>query len=350
MKKIFAVVGARPQFVKHAPMELALKDQFHLKTIHTGQHYDKNMSDVFFEQLQIRRPDFMLNVGSHSHAVQTAKMMMDIEEILIKESPDGFLVYGDTNSTLAGALVASKLGIPVFHVEAGLRGYNKELPEEINRIMTDHISSLLFAPTKVAVENLNKEGIESGVHRSGDIMFDMALIAQEQKITETNPYPKQTYYLCTIHRPYNVDEKDRLLKILNVLQNLKHKVVLPLHPRTKKSILTNGIPLSKYTNLMIKEPVSYFENIALIKHAQAVITDSGGVQKETYFLKKKCITLRSETEWVETLHNDWNHLLFEELETMQQHIDKTPGKFVEDFYGTGKSAQVMAEIIRDFYE
>lgn len=349
MKKIFAVVGARPQFVKHAPMELALKGQVQLKTIHTGQHYDKNMSDLFFEQLKLRKPDFMLNVGSHSHAVQTAKMLIDIEEIFKKENPDGLIVYGDTNSTLAGALVASKMDIPVFHVEAGLRGYNKNLPEEVNRIMTDHISSLLFAPTKVAVENLKKEGIENGVHRSGDIMFDMTLLAQSEKIAAANPYPNMEYYLCTMHRPYNVDEKSRLLKILKALNQLKYQVVLPLHPRTKKSIQNFEIDLTAFPNLMIKEPVSYFENIGLIKHSQAVITDSGGVQKETYFLKKKCITLRSETEWVETLNNNWNHLVFNNLDTIQDHLDIMPGVFVEDYYGKGQAAQVMAEVIHTYY-
>jgi UDP-GlcNAc3NAcA epimerase len=349
MKKIFAVVGARPQFIKHAPFELAVENQFELKTIHTGQHYDENMSQIFFDQLSLSKPDYMLDIRSHQHGKQTALMMIEIENILIQEKADGMVVYGDTNSTLAGALVASKLQIPVFHIEAGLRGYNKYLPEEINRIMTDHVSDLLFTPTEVADQNLAKEGITKGVYRTGDIMYDMIQIALKTEI-EIHNKPDFQYYFCTSHRPYNVDEQTRLVEILNHLNALKHKVLLPLHPRTEAAINKFGIELSRFPNIQFIEPQSYFQNIHLMKNAEAVITDSGGIQKEAYFLKRKCITLRSETEWVETLNNNWNHLVFEDLETIQDKLDIPCGDFDDSFYGNGKSAEKMVKYITDFFD
>jgi len=349
MKKIFAVVGARPQFIKHAPFELAAKHQFELKTIHTGQHYDDNMSQIFFDQLSLSKPDFMLDIRSHQHGKQTALMMIEIENILLREKADAMIVYGDTNSTLASALVASKLQIPVFHIEAGLRGYNKNLPEEINRIMTDHVSELLFTPTAVADQNLAKEGITKGVHRTGDIMYDMIQIALKNQV-EINYKLDFKYYFCTSHRPYNVDESTRLADILNCLNQLKYKVLLPLHPRTKAALERFGIEKSMFENIKFIEPQSYFQNIHLMKHAEAVITDSGGIQKEAYFLRRKCITLRSETEWVETLNNNWNHLVFEDLNTIQDKLDIPCGAFDDSFFGNGKSAEQMVKCITNFFD
>lgn len=341
MKKIIAIIGARPQFIKHAALDLASRGKLNLVTIHTGQHYDDNMSAVFFNQLKITKPDYLLKTGGLLHGHQTGLMMQEIEQILVKESPDGVLVYGDTNSTLAGALVAAKLHIPVFHVEAGLRSYNKKMPEEINRVLTDHISDLLFVTSSNATENLHKEGIKSNIIDVGDVMYDMILIAQK----EVGSTPgNENYYFCTLHRPYNVDEKNRFLSILKTLDQLDKRIVFPIHPRSRARLEVTGASQDQFRNISFIEPISYFENIAYLAGSAGLITDSGGMQKEAYWLKKKCVTLRSETEWTETLKNNWNRLVFDDLAQIQVALDEKPGTYVQ-LYGDGRAAEKIVDIL-----
>jgi UDP-GlcNAc3NAcA epimerase len=341
LKKIIAIIGARPQFIKHAALDIASRGKIKLVTIHTGQHYDENMSGVFFNQLKITKPDYLLKTGGLLHGHQTGLMMQEIEQILVQESPDGVLVYGDTNSTLAGALVASKLHIPVFHVEAGLRSYNKKMPEEINRVLTDHVSDLLFVTSSNATENLHKEGIRSNIIEVGDVMYDMILIAQN----ELGSTPKiEDYYFCTLHRPYNVDEKSRFLSILKTLDQLDKRIVFPIHPRSQARLKSAGINQDQFPNIYFIEPVSYFDNIAYLASSSGLITDSGGMQKEAYWLKKKCITLRSETEWTETLEHNWNRLVFDDLSQIQLALKEKPGKYVQ-LYGDGKAAEKIVDIL-----
>lgn len=319
--KLITIIGARPQFIKAAPFSEEFRKSNEEVLVHTGQHYDANMSDVFFEELGIPEPNYNLGVGSGNHGKQTARMLEGIEEIILKEKPDGLLVYGDTNSTLAGALAASKLHIPVYHIEAGLRSYNKLMPEEQNRVLTDHISDMLLCPTQTAVDNLSKEGITSGVINTGDIMYDTVLrniniskqkywngkwfdeIVREsgniQKLTE------KEYYLVTIHRAENTDNTEKLFNIFKALSELDKPVLLPLHPRTKKLIENLEI---NFNNIIIIKPVGYLLMLYLTHNAYMVITDSGGLQKEAYFLKTPCTTLRDQTEWPETLENEWNVL------------------------------------------
>jgi len=308
--KIIAIVGARPQFIKHYPFELEAKKYFDLKTIHTGQHYDENMSAVFFDELGMSKPDYMLQLGGGNHGTQTGKMMIEIEEIVTKETPKAIVVYGDTNSTLAGALVGAKLHIPIIHIEAGLRSYNQEMPEEINRVLTDHISRLLLVPSEKSVDNLSKEGINKNVYIVGDIMKDLLLLFKNKNLLN-NKISKKDYYYVTLHRPYNVDEENRLKYILKSLGNLDKKVVFPMHPRTKNKLKQFEIDLndSTFSNIEVIEPQAYQENLSYLFHSSALITDSGGMQKEAYWLEKPCVTIRTETEWVETMEGDANTLL-----------------------------------------
>jgi UDP-GlcNAc3NAcA epimerase len=345
MKKIIAVVGARPQFIKHAAIELAFKHRFLLKTIHTGQHYDQKMSEVFFEQFNIAKPDIMLNVGSHSHGIQTAKMMLELETIFINENPDAVLVYGDTNSTLAAALVASKLNQKIIHIEAGLRSYNRAMPEEINRILTDHVSHLLFAPTSQAVKNLNKEGIFNNVFLSPDVMADtlkMALNVLPNAHFQTHDFP---YYYATIHRPSNTDDKTQLSNILTALNGLNHKIILATHPRTQQKMQSFDLQTQHFNNIIFIDPVDYFQNVFLMKNALAILTDSGGMQKEAYMLQKKCLTLRTETEWVETLHNGCNTLVYGNFKQLNELIQQPASHFIADLYGKGDAAVQIADVI-----
>lgn len=345
--KIISVIGARPQFIKHAPVSIELEKEFVTKTIHTGQHYDKKMSDVFFTELKIAKPDYLLDSGGFIHGKQTGLMMIDIEHIFESEKPDGVLVYGDTNSTMAGALVASKMHIPVFHVEAGLRSYNKKMPEEINRVLTDHISSLFFIPSENARINLNKEGLFEGIYNVGDVMFDMIKIAIEKQLIERkNDF---NYYYVTLHRPYNVDEKERLTYILESLDNLHKKVVFAIHPRTRHKMKNYNISESAFSNIIFIDPVSYFENISYIVNSDGLITDSGGMQKEAYWLKKKCITVRTETEWTETLVNNWNSLIFSNLENMHSLMESQCGNYDSNIYGDGKASEKITKHIKQFF-
>lgn len=350
MKKIIAVIGARPQFIKHAPLELALRKYFSVVTIHTGQHYDHNMSNVFFTQLNISQPHYMLQIGSHNHGVQTGKMMVEIEPIVEQEKPDAILVYGDTNSTLAGALIGSKLHIPVFHLEAGLRSFNRTMPEEVNRILTDHVSSLLFAPTDQAIKNLSAEGISKNVHQSGDVMIDILNRVSQPGMLK-HPFPEvDSYYLATIHRPYNTDDMTRMNTLLDIFNGLDSKVMFAIHPRTRNILLKNNADLGRYANISFLDPLSYMDNVAAMNFAKAVITDSGGMQKEAYALRKLCITVRSETEWTETTGGGWNTLVFDDLNQIPAVLKTSPDQsaYRSNVYGDGQASEEIAAIINQY--
>ena len=343
--KIIAIIGARPQFIKHFAFERACKGNLKLITIHTGQHYDENMSNVFFNQLGMNKPDYMLNIGSGNHGLQTASMMIEIEKIIEVEEPDGMVVYGDTNSTLSGALVASKLNLPVFHIEAGLRSYNKEMPEEINRVLTDHVSDSLFTPSDVAVKNLKKEGIINNIFNVGDIMKDVIFYFKERKLIKKNIVYREYYYV-TIHRPYNTDSKQRLSYILESLNDLEKKVIMSIHPRTSKLMKFYNINETNYANIKFIQPQSYLDNLSYLFNSSALITDSGGMQKEAYWIRKKCVTIRKETEWIETLINGNNILLFEDLSTLNTILNNNCSNWNEDLYGKGNTSQEIVDILK----
>jgi UDP-GlcNAc3NAcA epimerase len=311
--KVATIVGARPQFVKAAMVSRELRAQSEVEEvfIHTGQHYDRNMSGVFFEELGIPPPDYDLGVGSALHGEQTGEMLKRAEKVLLNEKPDAVLVYGDTNSTLAGALAAAKLRISLAHVEAGMRSHNRNMPEEVNRVLTDHLADYLFCATETAVDNLAFEGIKAGVYNVGDVMYDAALfyyqVAESRStiLQRVNVEPKG-YYLATIHRAENADDPQRLSSIINALSLSPKVVIIPLHPRTRKALAIHAMTMSG--RLRIIEPVSYLDMVMLEKNAQIILTDSGGVQKEAYFFQVPCITLRDETEWVETVKGGWNRI------------------------------------------
>lgn len=312
MLKIITIVGARPQFVKLAPLSKALRFYFHEVIVHTGQHYNLNMSDSFFNDLNIPAADFNLGVGSGGHGKQTASMINGISDVIQKEAPACVIVFGDTNSTLAGAIAASKSDIPLVHIESGLRSFNRKMPEEINRIATDHVSDYLFAPTQTAMTNLKQEGLGDRAYLTGDIMVNtikncLDKAKNREHILSNYGVKPNAYYLLTLHRPYNVDQKESLVKILSKLANLEKKVVFPVHPRTNTMIEKNDINVAE--NIIIIEPVGYIDFLCLQYYSSKIITDSGGIQKEAYILGKPCITLRSETEWLETVDSGWNLLL-----------------------------------------
>lgn len=346
MKKIISVIGARPQFIKYAPLSIELQGRCNDISIHSGQHYDKEMSDIFFEELQIPSPKYMLESGSGSHGVQTGKMLVQLDPILLEENPDAVVVFGDTNTTLAGALAASKLNIPVIHIESGLRSFNREMPEELNRIATDHMSSLLFAPTDEAVSNLRNEGLSKNVEKTGDLMADSLRIATEYLAEKKVAPPVEgNYYLATIHRNYNTDKTERLLEILQALNELNYPVVFPMHPRSRNLLKEWNVDLEKYKSIKIIKPLGYFSFINHMLHAQAIITDSGGIQKEAYILKKPCITLRYETEWVETLQGNWNILAGNNLDQIQEYLKKDKGIHNSSLYGNGYAGKTIADRI-----
>ena len=309
------MIGARPQFVKAAPVSRALRETGHEEfVVHTGQHYDYRMSGIFFEEMGLPDPNLNLGVGSGSHAEQTGQMLLGLEEVMVDQRPDWVLVYGDTNSTLAGALAASKLRLPVAHVEAGLRSFNREMPEEINRVLTDHCSDLLFCPTQTAVDNLAREGITRAVHLVGDTMHDAVLLftegAASRRATVLDDLGLEPggYLLATLHRPYNTDKPDNLLRILDAFAALGETVVLPAHPRLRRRLAEEGcVPAEgERGGVMLIEPLGYLDMLALERHARLILTDSGGIQKEAYFFGVPCVTLRPETEWVETVESGWN--------------------------------------------
>lgn len=346
MKKIIGIIGARPQFIKHAPIEIAAKNIFKMVTVHTGQHYDHSMSQVFFDELNISKPDYSLGAGSGLHGKQTARMIMDLEPIMVAEKPDFVIVYGDTNSTLAGALVASKLQIPIIHIEAGLRSFNRTMPEELNRVITDHLSSILFVPTQTAVDNLKNEGITKNVYLIGDVMYDMIKICVQHNILKKNNRGSELYYFATIHRPYNTDDANRVRKILDTFEKLPLQVRFAVHPRTHKKI-ESLFRMDSFKNIRFSEPLSYFDTIRTMFNSELIITDSGGLQKEAYMLKKKCITIRSETEWIETLTNGWNTLVFEDIDKIMEFVDQPTGEYINDLYGDGNAAKDIINVLNN---
>jgi UDP-GlcNAc3NAcA epimerase len=356
LKKIVTIIGARPQFVKASSVSRALMADQVIEEIivHTGQHYDQNMSAVFFEEMEIPEPRYNLEVNGAGHGAMTGRMLEKIENVLITEKPQLVMVYGDTNSTLAGALAARKLNIPVAHVEAGLRSFKMTMPEEVNRILTDRISDLLFCPTDKAVSNLENESFrqfECQIYQVGDVMYDSALFYASRSEAKSHVISHLglahvPFVLCTIHRQENTDDLNNLKSIIAGLNLLCHetRVVLPLHPRTRKIMQQSGIS----TEFETIEPVGYFDIISLLKNCQLVITDSGGMQKEAYFFRKYCLTLRDETEWVELIEHGFNSLVgVDPHKILSSYHDMmhTPFPTVHDLYGEGKASQKIARIM-----
>lgn len=348
--KILTVVGARPQFIKAAVVSREIKQDTNIQEVivHTGQHFDENMSDVFFKQMEIPMPDYNLSINSMSHGAMTGKMLEKVEEVLILEKPDWVLVYGDTNSTIAGALAAKKLHIKVAHVEAGLRSYNMKMPEEINRILTDRISDVLFCPTDTAVNNLIKEGynnIDCKIIKSGDVMQDAAMFYSSISKKPDFNIPPQ-FILSTIHRAENTDDKSRLENIFSAFNELSQTipVVLPLHPRTKKKLDEHNLnDLCK--NLTVISSVGYLEMVFLLQNCTSVMTDSGGLQKEAFFFKKPCITLREETEWVELVKHGFNILVGSDINKIKEAVfnQKTSLDYSVELYGQGNAGKKIVE-------
>jgi UDP-GlcNAc3NAcA epimerase len=352
--KILTVVGARPQFVKAATLSRVIESMSDVEEIivHTGQHFDKNMSDVFFEEMKIPRPDYNLAIASLSHGAMTGRMLEAIETIILNERPDWVMVYGDTNSTLAGALAASKLRVKVAHVEAGLRSFNMNMPEEQNRILTDRISTVLFCPTQTAVNNLNNEGYKQfdiNVVNVGDVMFDAANFysgyARKPDWLDQLEL-SHNYALATIHRAENTDNLDRLHEIVSSLNEIHKKtpVILPLHPRTKKKLEKLNVKL----NIHVVEPVGYLEMVFLLKNCRVVLSDSGGVQKEAYFFKKSCLILREETEWIELVECGANHIVGANYQRIMKKFDSlgTGTSFNSAFYGEGDAAEKIVKWLK----
>lgn len=357
--KIVTVVGARPQFVKAAAVSRVIREKHTEILVHTGQHYDNNMSDVFFEELHIPKPDINLCVGSGSHAKQTAEMLIGIEEVLLQESPDYLLVYGDTNSTLAGALAASKIHVPIIHVEAGLRSFNMRMPEEQNRILTDRIAKLLLCPTDIAVDNLKREGITEGVYNVGDVMCDAVLYYSRLLDKKPAEYyfshlqglfepirEVPQWYLSTIHRAENTDSINKVKEVLDAFEQLDAPVIFPVHPRTKG--LVKSLKESHgYKNILFIEPMGYLDMLYFVKNAKKVVTDSGGLQKETYILDTPCVTVRDQTEWVETLVGNHNILAKPNADDI---VDKVMNTVIdydkkEAYYGIGNAAEKICDLI-----
>jgi UDP-N-acetylglucosamine 2-epimerase len=361
--KIVTVVGARPQFVKAAALSRAFaafnkqSDSlcFEEQIVHTGQHYDENMSKVFFDQLHIPYPSINLEVGSGTHGRQSGVMLEKIESILLESRPDWVLIYGDTNSTLAAALAAVKIHIPVAHIEAGLRSFNRQMPEEINRVVADHLSTFLFCPTETAVYNLADEGITKGVHQVGDVMYDSVLFnidlaERSSTILEQLSLDSKSYYLATIHRAENTDNKDRLKSILDALDRIDMPILLPMHPRTKNTL---GAKLDEIgSGVRIIDPVSYLDMLMLEKNARVILTDSGGVQKEAYWANVPCITLRDETEWTELVTAGYNRVVGSDTSAILDAVSKAENEATNNLvsnrsklYGDGHSAEKIVAIL-----
>ena len=347
--KIVSIVGARPQFIKAAALSRVLRDRHEDILIHTGQHYDAQLSDVFFAELDLPPPDFHLGVGSDSHARQTARMLEGIESVLLDELPDCVLVYGDTNSTLAGALATAKLGLPLAHVEAGLRSYDRTMPEELNRVLTDHCADVLLCPSALAVSNLAREGIRRGVHLVGDVMYD-SLLRQVQdgwleggQLAQWGLSPR-SYVLATVHRAANTDDVSRLASIVQALGLLPEPVVFPVHPRTRKAMLDAGLAPS--ANVRLVDPLGYRDMQLLESNARCVLTDSGGVQKEAFFFGVPCVTLRDETEWPETVECGWNVLAGCDIDRIVAAAKRPlPQGERPALFGDGHAAEKIVEVL-----
>ena len=347
--KLLTIVGARPQFIKAGPFSRAARKDHTEILVHTGQHYDPQLSDIFFDELSLPRPDYHLGVGSGTHGRQTAQILERVEAVLQKERPDAVVIYGDTNSTLAGAVAAAKLGIPIAHIEAGLRSFVRDMPEEINRLVADRLSTWLFAPTQTAVDNLSNEGISSGVHLTGDIMCDALeqnkqIASEKSRILEAMHLQPGEYVLATIHRAANTDDVAKLAEIFDALALLREPVIVPLHPRTKAALL--GTDIEVESPVRIIDPVGYLDMLQLQRHARTVLTDSGGVQKEAYLLGVPCVTLREETEWVETLVDQWNVLAGADCERILRAARRPrPAGTPPPVFGDGHAAEKMVAIL-----
>lgn len=358
--KVMTVVGARPQFIKAAAVSRVLRSKHTEILVHTGQHYDANMSQVFFDELDIPKPDYNLGVGSGSHGKQTGLMLIKLEELIFRIKPDFVLVYGDTNSTLAGALAASKQLIPLAHVEAGLRSYNRAMPEEINRVLTDHVSERLFCPTATAVDNLAAEGVRDGVYNVGDVMCDALMYNRElsekkyagaglellEPVYGDLPSREDGYYLATVHRAENTDGETKLSRILSAFERLDSPVVFPVHPRTME-LVCDLCRKNSYRNILFSQPVGYLYMLYLAGGAKKIITDSGGLQKEAYLMGVPCVTVRPQTEWVETLRGGWNTLsCAESNEIIEKVLNRTPAAALrENYYGDGRAAEKICGLL-----
>ena len=351
--KVVTVLGARPQFIKAAPLSAVLRRAHSEKIVHTGQHYDYQMSEVFFAELGLPQPEYALGVGSKQHGAQTGEMLAGVEDILLKEQPDWVLVYGDTNSTLAGALAAAKLQIPVAHVEAGLRSYNRRMPEELNRVLTDHLSTLLFCPSDQAVANLEREGLTAGVVRTGDVMADAlyfhARRAEAGPLGRKPLFAAKSYILATIHRAENTDTPGRLEAILQAFAGIEGRIVLPLHPRTAKMLTQRGMAVPP--NVRVIDPVGYLDMVLLEKGAELILTDSGGVQKEAYLWRVPCVTLRNETEWVETVQAGWNTLAGADIQAIGAAVRRYRRQplptYIENLYGNGRASEEIVQVLAE---
>ena len=343
--KIIQLVGARPQFVKLAPISQLIRQSHKELIIHSGQHYDYLMNEVFFKQMGIPEPDYYLNIGSGSHGVQTARILEALEPVLITEKPDWLLVYGDTNTTLAGALASSKLGIRTAHVEACLRSFNKAMPEEINRIVADHLSDLLLVPTPTGMTNAKSEGLLDKARLVGDVMTDSLRMGLEAAhASGVSSSQASPYYLLTLHRPYNVDDPQQLVHILKSLNTLQQTILFPVHPRTSR--LLDAQTRAQFEFISFLEPLGYLEFLVHMSGAEMVLTDSGGIQKEAYILKKPCVTLRTETEWLETVESGWNLLLPPQDETFPSAIRTfCPPQEHPSLFGENVSREILNLIV-----
>jgi UDP-N-acetylglucosamine 2-epimerase len=352
--KIASMIGARPNFIKCAALSKTIRKEHTEILIHTGQHYDYLMDKVFFDELSIPAPDYHLNVGSGPHGAQTGEMLKRIEEVLLKEKPDMVLVYGDTNTTIAGALAAVKLHIPVAHVEAGLRSFDRTMPEEINRVLTDHCSDLLFCPTGNAIRNLKAEGIEKGVYNTGDVMVETLennrKIADKSDILEKLKLKKKGYIVATVHRASNTDTLENLGSIVSTFLESGEKIVFPVHPRVEKYLKQYGLYEKLEKGVTLTKPLGYIEFLKLTSNAKKILTDSGGVQKEAYMLKVPCITMRENTEWVETIEDGWNVLVGADREKISSAIkDFMPVKEQKSSYGKGDAGKKIVEAINETF-
>jgi UDP-GlcNAc3NAcA epimerase len=359
--KLASIVGARPQFIKAAMLSRAIRESNRKRSrvtiqevlVHTGQHYDRKMSQVFFDQMELPTPDYYLGVGSGTHGQMTAKILPAVEKALIKVKPDWVVVFGDTNTTLAGAFAAAKIPIPVAHVEAGLRSHNRKMPEEINRLLTDHLSALLFCPTDTAVANLKREGIERGVHKVGDVMYDAFLAYRDMALRRKNTLRKLgveagRFCLATVHRQENTDDSSRLSSIFKAFDELAEDgcpFILPLHPRTHKVLKTLDSQVPQNRHVRLTGPLDYLDTLALEMHAKVILTDSGGIQREAFFAGIPCLTLREETEWPETLNSGWNRLVGANTKKIIWGFRsiKTPADSRPELYGDGRAGELIID-------
>lgn len=357
--RIASIVGARPEFIQAEPVLNELRKKDDVILVHTGQHYDYEMSKIFFEELDIPEPDYHLGVGSGSHGYQTGEMLKKIENVLLKEKPNFVLVFGDTNTTLAGALSSAKLHIPVVHVEAGLRSFDRKMPEEINRTLVDHASDVLFAPTKTAVRNLNREGISDGVYNVGDVMYDSLLqnieiVRRDRGILNELELERENYFLMTVHRPENTDDVKNFKNIMSAVIEAREQFVFPAHPRTIKQMKAYSLyRVIERSNIKVIKPVGYLNFLRLLNNAKKVLTDSGGVQKQAYLLKTPCGTLRENTEWIETVEYGWNVLVGTNKEKIIELINNFKFKPIgkqKNVFGEGRASEKICKILKNYPE